>query len=314
MKKCFVVMPFSKTESCTEDQWTEIFEEVIKPSVEESGFGYQCIRSDVVPGAIIDHIIDNLNNSEIVIADLTDRNPNVFYELGVRHALKQGTILITQDFSHVPSDIRHYGVVEYNTTPKGVKTFKKKIKKHIEQIESDTSIVDNPVTNYLRRSNIQIITNKKIQDIVEEKTTSKIADVKKQFELSYKQIIDRLETSKNDVGNEEFDISGIYIGPTGQLELNVDDIDVHGRYDYGNEFEVTEPRMGELNGILHDDIISFDYFFNNFDNESHSGCGFFKVHNYGQHLEGYYLENVKYQSTTIEEIESEGHIWNFSRA
>jgi hypothetical protein len=65
-----------------------------------------------------------LNQADVVLADLTDMNPNVFYELGVRHTLKNRTILVSQSWDDVPSDLRQYGVIIYNTTPKGVTEYK----------------------------------------------------------------------------------------------------------------------------------------------------------------------------------------------
>ena len=80
-RNCFVIMPFSTTESCTEDEWTQIFEQVLKPAVESVGLDYICRRSVATRGNIVGAIVRDLNDSHVVIADLTDRNPNVFYEL-----------------------------------------------------------------------------------------------------------------------------------------------------------------------------------------------------------------------------------------
>lgn len=152
-KKCFVIMPFSSTKHCTEDQWSDIFENMIRPAVEVSGFDYECSRSSISIGNIIRDILDNLNKADIVIADMTDRNPNVFYELGVRHALKNATILITQDIEDVPFDLRQYATIKYEwTTKKGREEFMKKIKDTLHLIEEDPNgaNVMSPVKDYLR--------------------------------------------------------------------------------------------------------------------------------------------------------------------
>ncbi len=81
-------MPFSATKKCTSEEWTEIFENVHSPAIAESRLGYECKRSSIRPGAFIKDILTQLNEADIVLADLTDMNPNVFYELGVRHTLK----------------------------------------------------------------------------------------------------------------------------------------------------------------------------------------------------------------------------------
>jgi len=82
-KKCFVIMPFSKTESCSQQTWTKIYEEMIKPAITGSKLGFTCERAKPRTGNLIRDILTKLNVADVVIADLTDRNPNVFYELGV---------------------------------------------------------------------------------------------------------------------------------------------------------------------------------------------------------------------------------------
>ncbi|MEW6404495.1 MAG: response regulator [Chloroflexota bacterium] len=152
-RKCFVIMPFSSTKSCTEGQWLDIFENMIKPAVEGSGFDYECFRASLKIGNIIRDILDNLNKADIVIADMTDQNPNVFYELGVRHALRNATILVAQELHHVPFDLRHYAAILYDwTTQKGKEEFKNRITSAISEIEKDPdgANVMSPIREYLK--------------------------------------------------------------------------------------------------------------------------------------------------------------------
>lgn len=152
-KKCFVIMPFSGSTSCTEAQWTEAFENCIKPGIENAGFDYVCKRSEPVVGSIIEEVLDDLNRSDLVVADLTDRNPNVYYELGVRHALRDSTILIAQRLSDIPFDLRPYATHVYDwTTRKGRATFGGQMQSIIRVIEADRSKGASPVRKYLRIS------------------------------------------------------------------------------------------------------------------------------------------------------------------
>lgn len=152
-RKCFVIMPFSSTKSCTENQWLDIFENTIKPAVEEAGYGYECSKAGLSIGNIISNILDNLNKADVVIADMTDRNPNVFYELGVRHALRNATILITQDIDDIPFDLRHYASIKYDWTTKiGRDEFNNMIKDALSLIEKDPDgpNVMSPIREYLK--------------------------------------------------------------------------------------------------------------------------------------------------------------------
>ncbi len=144
-------MPFSPTKSCSD--WNKIYQ-FIKDAVEEARLGYQCERSKIRGGLIIKDILDNLYKADLVIADLTDQNPNVFYELGVRHTLSNKTILIAQDISYIPSDLHGYGIIVYEpNTKEGFDKFKKEIKRLIKEIENNPERIDSPVREFLKIKN-----------------------------------------------------------------------------------------------------------------------------------------------------------------
>jgi CheY-like chemotaxis protein len=150
-KHCFVIMPFSTTASCTDAQWDEIFAEVIKPGVEKSGYDYCCTRSNPTSGLIIEHILDNLNRADLVIADLTDRNPNVFYELGIRHTLRDSTILIAQKLDDIPFDLRGFAIQVYGWKTKTErKEAKRCLKELISRIEKNPKLGASKVREYLQ--------------------------------------------------------------------------------------------------------------------------------------------------------------------
>ena len=195
-KEVFVIMPFSDTKSCTESQWTETFEEVFKPAFRE--IGYSCERAKPETGSLIKSIIKKLNNSFIVLADITDRNANVFYELGVRHSLSKRTIIVTRDADHIPSDLKGYWSIVYSTNPSGVKKFKDDIKELVANIEKNPLASDSPVSDFVdnelfgtSRQTLKT-TLKKLMALKTELTgninTLKIAITNK----SYRELIDHL--------------------------------------------------------------------------------------------------------------------------
>ncbi len=156
-KLCYVIMPFSKTKTCTQDEWTDIFESIIKPAVEAAGLGYQCLRSEATTGNMIRKIVNSLSQANVVIADLTDRNPNVFYELGVRHTLKNRTIMMAQRREDIPSDLHGYAshVYKWKTTVQK-RELTKKLRRLLHHIEEDTDRSDNPVSDFLHERSIRI--------------------------------------------------------------------------------------------------------------------------------------------------------------
>ncbi len=151
-RTCFVIMPFSGTAACQEAEWTAVFREMIKPAVEESGLDYVCTRSDLKAGNIVKGILSNLDEADVVIADITDLNPNVFYELGIRHTLKEYTILITQDMSSIPFDLSSYATIEYRwRTQEDKDRFAQSVKEVLSRFESrrGEDICTSPVLEYL---------------------------------------------------------------------------------------------------------------------------------------------------------------------
>ena len=114
--KCFVIMPFGNAalNSDRRRQLDLLYEGLIKPAVESVRIPGRaddrivCHRGDAEPrpGEIIAHIVENLVEADIAIADLTGRNPNVFYELGVRHAVNDNTILLADSEEDIPFDLR----------------------------------------------------------------------------------------------------------------------------------------------------------------------------------------------------------------
>lgn len=166
--KCFVIMPFSDTEHdhdgqkvrIVADEWTHIFTHWIKKAVESfAPYKFQCVRSPAQPGNFIKGIVRDLSDSDIVIADLTGSKANVYYELGIRHGLETGTIMITQDLSAVPTDLRGYYTFEYRYTgeyhqyDQRFADFERQLHEKMAYIFDNLSPSDNPVSDFLGHSN-----------------------------------------------------------------------------------------------------------------------------------------------------------------
>lgn len=112
-KKCFVIMPFSKTsEKHTENYWTQHYNTFLKPLI-ELGHPLVAERSSPLRGDILRQIITDLVTAPIAVADLTDANPNVYWELGVRQSFKHGTITIAEYGTALPFDLGGKGSLFY---------------------------------------------------------------------------------------------------------------------------------------------------------------------------------------------------------
>ncbi|MFX0199826.1 MAG: hypothetical protein ACFFCW_27200 [Candidatus Hodarchaeota archaeon] len=145
-KRCFVIMPFSKTsKKRTEEYWNKHFETFLKPLIEECP-ELEAYRSEALRGDILRQIISDLVVSPVVVADLTDMNPNVFWELGVRQSFKHCTVTIAERGTKIPFDVSGKGTLRYY--PKDYirnEKFRKKFKKAIKDCLSHPDSPDSHV-------------------------------------------------------------------------------------------------------------------------------------------------------------------------
>ena len=126
--KAFIVMKF-------EDTYDNLYREVIRPVCEKSGFQVQ--RADDVfrPGIILQDIINGLLDSDVVIAEISPSNANVFYELGYAHALDKPTVLLARRGGDLPFDISGYRVIFYDDTIGGKPEVEATLDKHLSNIK-----------------------------------------------------------------------------------------------------------------------------------------------------------------------------------
>ena len=117
---CFVISPIGDPGTDKHAKFKDVLEYVIKSAVNTSGYTMQVLRADDIDraGSFIKDILENLYSSFVVIADLTGQNPNVFYELGVRHCLSSRTILIARQSMTFPATSENTEPLSMTPQPK----------------------------------------------------------------------------------------------------------------------------------------------------------------------------------------------------
>jgi hypothetical protein len=148
-------MPFSQRDS------ESFYKNIIKAAVEEfehEGIKIACYKSNEnsKTGNVIDQIIEGLAESEIVIADLNNKNPNVFYELGIRHALRNNTILLANKVEDLIFDVANERVIFCDSRSDDT-IIKEKIKAALKSIITSEKISDSPVRKYLQNKALEKI-------------------------------------------------------------------------------------------------------------------------------------------------------------
>jgi CheY-like chemotaxis protein len=191
-KRCFVIMPFSETSAKhSEAYWTSFFTAFLKPLVEK--LGYTCIRSQAQPANIIGDILNELCGADLVLAVLTDHNANVWYELGIRHVLAKGTIMIMEKSQHLPFDISHYGALLYEDSITEALDFEEKLKGFVDRIEK-LQPVDGPVTEFLGSDVIAALG--KLREKLAQDSQKRRADIEKVLQEQPERLAAQPETRK----------------------------------------------------------------------------------------------------------------------
>ena len=146
-KTCFVIAPIGEEDSKTRKRSDQILKYIVNPAAAECG--YKAIRADQIsePGIITSQVIQHIVEDPLVIADLTDRNPNVFYELAIRHALKKPLVQIIKRDETIPFDVAATRTIFVDHQDlDSVEKAKGEIVKQIKSVEKDASQIDTPIS------------------------------------------------------------------------------------------------------------------------------------------------------------------------
>lgn len=144
-KWCFVISPLGSPNSDIRKYSDKFLRFIVKYSLEP--MGYKVVRSDEIsdPGTITVQIIRKLIEAEIVVADLTGMNPNVMYELAIRHALRKPVILMMGKGEKLPFDISTERTIFFDISDiESVENAKEELRRQIRNIESKHFTVENP--------------------------------------------------------------------------------------------------------------------------------------------------------------------------
>ncbi|HMO81177.1 MAG TPA: hypothetical protein PKA76_15325 [Pirellulaceae bacterium] len=130
---CFVLMPFT-------GKLTEIYERYIKKPI-ESHTKIRCQRADDIfrSTLIMRDIWRKIAEARFIIADMTEKNPNVFYELGLAHSLGKAVILVSQNLEDIPFDLQGVRTIIYEDAPSGYDELAKQIVQYVGELpEADS--------------------------------------------------------------------------------------------------------------------------------------------------------------------------------
>lgn len=146
-KTCFVITPIGSEGSECRIRSDQVLKHIIGPAAAECG--YRSIRADQIsdPGIITSQVITHIVEDDLVIADLTGHNPNVFYELALRHAVRKPIVQIMGLGENVPFDIAATRMIFVNHHDlDSAARAREEIVNQIRAAECDSSHADSPIS------------------------------------------------------------------------------------------------------------------------------------------------------------------------
>ncbi|SUK68422.1 putative phage SAP-26 protein [Staphylococcus aureus] len=157
MKKCFVVCPIGADDSKERAQSDSLLKYILEPVLKE--YDFEIIRADKInsPNIITDDILKNLNESELVICDMSSHNPNVFYELGYRHAINKTCITMVHKDESIPFDLSQHRTIKYSKDIDDVEKAKKHLSEMLGTYEDDGYSESNFPANSNQTSNGELL-------------------------------------------------------------------------------------------------------------------------------------------------------------
>ena len=115
-------------------EFDDVYRLGIKDACVSAGAYFERVDEQIFDERILDRIYNQIAKADFIVADMTGRNPNVFYEVGYAHALGKRTILLTKEAADIPFDLKHFPHIVYgNSIVKLRETLQTRIKYFVDQ-------------------------------------------------------------------------------------------------------------------------------------------------------------------------------------
>jgi hypothetical protein len=147
-RKCFVISPIGEPDSPTRKRADQVLRHVIAPAAEECGYDPPQ-RADKMsaPGLITAQVVQAIIEADMVVADLTDHNANVFYELAIRHLYRKPVVQIIAAGQPIPFDVSPVRTIKLDHTDlDSAADARRDLVAQMKSADADPSLVDSPIS------------------------------------------------------------------------------------------------------------------------------------------------------------------------
>lgn len=198
--QCFIISPIGSIGSETRRKADGLIKAVIAPVLRKHNFEMSVSHEMYNAGSITNQIINHLLEDELVIANLTDLNPNVMYELAVRHSARLHTVIVAEIGTKLPFDIAAERTLFYENDMAGVEILRPELERAIFDTLAE-KVVDNPVYRGKKDSIMQEVAKEDTNAYIIERLneiTSQINRISNNSSASFKSF-SKLGLPKNEV-------------------------------------------------------------------------------------------------------------------
>jgi hypothetical protein len=216
MKKCFIITPIGDDNTDIRRATDGLLNAVLKPILKQLDFEIEVSHQMTKPGSITNQVIDCILNYDLVIANLSGLNPNVMYELAVRHATRKPLVSITEKTTKLPFDISDERTIFYINDMAGCEELKPKLTEMIKKAIEDKE-PDNPIYR-VAKENLM-------------KQQIKTGDVQEYILSRLDRIESSINSSKNNrqnnvnISNKGLKLDFVVKGDVDEIQKAIDEID-----------------------------------------------------------------------------------------
>jgi len=139
-KFVFVLMPFA-------DSFRDVYQIGIKPACRDAGAYCERVDEQIFHESILEQVYNQIAKADLIVADMTGRNPNVFYRVGYAHALSKKTILLTANSDDIPFDLQDYPHIIYKNS---IADLKSELERRVSWYLNHADTAVHNATSYLR--------------------------------------------------------------------------------------------------------------------------------------------------------------------
>ena len=136
----FVLMPLG-------DEFNDTYQLGVRAACEAAGAFCERVDEQIFEGSILQRIYNQIDKADMIIADMSGKNPNVFYETGYAHALGKRVILLTQTAADIPFDLKHYSHIVYGES---IVQLKEELERHVRWFMENPKQTTTPTSEHLQ--------------------------------------------------------------------------------------------------------------------------------------------------------------------